>query len=195
MTLKSKNFYIGLIVVLSIFVLSSMTIAATNELSNPGFEKDGTAGEMIPTGWTSFTTSLDGGRKIEVSREVIRSGSYSVKLVSPITSGVGVKSDLIPVADGMSYMAETYAFIPDDPENKAAQMYMEYCDGNGKRIAHRSLTLKEKGKWMSLTITPELLPVPEGAKYVAVILYSPKKTSVLGVKEVYFDDVIITAVK
>ncbi len=142
-------------------------------LLQEGFE--GT-GRQLPVGWVIL------GGLVEVTNERSSKGSFSIKVNDTSSiENAGIRTRHVAVEEGSIYLASVESFN----ESGISQIYFEFWNSKGSRIAHTVGTNSTKATWQTMFANGV---APEGATSATLLLYGHGAN--VGVS--YYDNVLIT---
>ena len=187
--------WLALIIVMVLIISAPVLGEGTNKLINPGFEdfpegvnpQEALGG--VPMGWVELGSASE-NQKRELTDEVVRSGSYALKLTDgDANRALGIRSEFVPVKGGDICLASVYTFIPKEGGASRSMMYLEFWDEAKRvRVEHSSVNESTKNEWMEMTL---VLTAPSEAKYATILLYSNVPAEGI----IYFDDAKLEVIK
>ena len=164
-----KRFLKGTTLILIMLMMTMVSFAYDEILpvDNSGFEELSDDGELAC--WSNINGRLNPVGSFERSNEQHYSGSYSLKVSKPGTSGkIGVYSaGTFGVHEYRWYQADAYVYTEDS--TLTPELYIEFFDVNSIKCASYKVSgTAGKGEWEKLTVTAI---APQGAVMVRVMPY------------------------
>lgn len=151
------------VLVLSMAVLGWPGQAQGNLLENPSFEVQGPA-HLPPPGWTPFSGAM--GEQMWVEHGHAVDGEYALVIDTGGKLNTGLRSLPIPAEPGELYTATVKVYFPT---GNRPQLYIDFLDGDQRRVRALAINASRPNTWEELTLTAE---APPGTKYVTIILYA-----------------------
>jgi hypothetical protein len=159
------------------------TSAASNLLSNPGFEQLTPNG--TPVDWVIFTGQFGNGMEVETGEAYAGERALLFDEMSK-PAAVGLRSNPIPVVPDAVYTASAKAMTETQGVNVA--LYLDFWGANRKRVDHKFILTRRNNVWEDLQVT---MQAPRDAVWVSIILYRTTKN--VGTQR--FDDCSLTMVE
>jgi hypothetical protein len=169
-TLHHMFLRICVMAILSVLITaSSLANAATGlALPNSSFEELD-AKTALPANWTPWSPDTVAAYTLARASD----GVASLLITDDsATVGHGVRSDRVAAMPGRTYRATGSVFIETLKAGGFA-IYIEFWSAAGERLANRSASTTQSGKWVNLTAEAV---APERTAFVTVLCYGGSTT-------------------
>ncbi|GAA3413560.1 DUF4838 domain-containing protein [Paenibacillus hodogayensis] len=130
-------------------------------------------------GWSP--TASNGG-KITLSKAVVHSGAYSLRIDDSDDKSYAMQSDYVAAEGGLSYTVSGSVYLQSGTK---PLVFIRFYNASHTMLAQSSVSVGTLGGWTGFTLTKT---APAGTVYAAVLLY----TDTAATRLVYFDDIALT---
>lgn len=146
-------------------------------VANPSFET------LDDDGWpVSWTLDANRAQTAAASTERARTGTTSLRVENVVGTSVGVRTPKLPAEEGVEYTAKVWTFTDS---GTPAQLFMEFFDASGRRLANHFVQPEASDDWQEVTFAAT---APAGTATLNVMLYGA--TGAAGVS--FHDDVSLS---